>query len=166
MANVTKTQAVTVVVRNLPAGTGEAQLRTMCAGLGQVVEVDIPGRTARFDKFIYGFVRFVDLETARMAVRELSGKTVGTRKISAQIARGHWRNTNEDTVGRVGARGGERGEVDEEHDEDLNMSEEEIQTAIIQESRRQWYQHRRRHPSKELPSFESILEAVCSLPSS
>ena len=45
---------MTVVVRNLPAGTREEQLRAMCEGLGEVVEVDIPARTARFDKFIYG----------------------------------------------------------------------------------------------------------------
>ncbi|XP_045109012.1 RNA-binding protein 42-like [Portunus trituberculatus] len=90
-------QAVTVVVRNLPAGTREDQLRVMCEGLGEVVDVDIPARTARFDKFIYGFVRFADLETAHIAVRELHGKTVGTRNISAKIARSHWRNSNEDT---------------------------------------------------------------------
>ncbi|MPC94192.1 hypothetical protein E2C01_089348 [Portunus trituberculatus] len=32
------------------------------------------------------------------------------------------------------------------------MSEEEIQIAILRESRRQWHQHRRRHPSKVIIS--------------
>lgn len=46
--------AVTVVVRNLPIGTTETELRALCEHVGEVAEVEIPSRTARFTRFIYG----------------------------------------------------------------------------------------------------------------
>lgn len=49
---------MTVVVRNLPIGTTGPELRALFEHLGEVVEVEIPSRTARFTKFIYGWVGF------------------------------------------------------------------------------------------------------------
>ena len=49
-----QTQGVTVVVRNLPASTTEHKLRDICENLGEVIEVEIPSRTARFTEFIFG----------------------------------------------------------------------------------------------------------------
>ncbi|KAG0714698.1 hypothetical protein GWK47_001503 [Chionoecetes opilio] len=146
MAKTGKTLAVTVVVQNLPVGTSEHQLRAICENLREVLDVEIPIRTTRFNKSIYGFVQFSSLEAAHVAVRKLSGKTVETHSLGAQIARGHWRNCNEDTVTR-----GVPGEAQENHNQDSNMCEDDQSVTILQECRRQWQLHRRRHHDKGQP---------------
>ncbi|XP_050731664.1 RNA-binding protein 28-like [Eriocheir sinensis] len=159
--------AVTVVVHNLPIGTTAPELRALCEHVGEVVEVEIPSRTALFTKFIYGFVRFANLETSRAAVKKLSSIVVGNRHLRAQIAREHWRNTNEVTVPRAGVEGG----LDDDDDDDEEEEEEEeradestrsvtekvdansrpssgAQRYILRECRWQWQLHRRRHPNR------------------
>ncbi|XP_042223126.1 polyadenylate-binding protein 1-like [Homarus americanus] len=162
MSKVTKPPTVTVVVRNLPVSTTEAQLRSLCENFGGIVEVEIPRRTEVFVKFIFGFVRFVSLDAALNAVMKLNGLVVQQRRINAEVARSHWRNTNKQTVMHEGFDG------DDSKDEETNssLSMDDINTTIIQICHRQWQQHRRRHRDTDLPSFGRIMGMLAKLPTS
>ncbi|KAK3861922.1 hypothetical protein Pcinc_032168 [Petrolisthes cinctipes] len=148
------TTTVTVVVKNLPTGTTHDHLHALCHNLKGVVEVEIPARTAIYHKYIFGFVRFVSLEAAMDGVDKLSGLMVQGRRLSAELGRSHWRNTNDRTVLSVDEMGEGSGE--------MAMSEEEVNTAVMLLCQRQWYQHRRRHTHKGLPPFNQIMDMLCN----
>ncbi|KAK4312751.1 hypothetical protein Pmani_015840 [Petrolisthes manimaculis] len=93
----TTTTTVTVVVKNLPPDTTHDHLHALCHNLKGVVEVEIPARTAIYHKYIFGFVRFVSLEAGMDGVDKLSGLIVQGRRLSAELGRSHWRNTNDRT---------------------------------------------------------------------
>ncbi|KAK7081834.1 hypothetical protein SK128_012927 [Halocaridina rubra] len=48
-----KPPTVTVVMRNLPAGTTEQEILDLCYNCGGVAEVEIPARVSLYTKFIY-----------------------------------------------------------------------------------------------------------------
>nr|XP_053652554.1 RNA-binding protein 28-like isoform X2 [Cherax quadricarinatus] len=159
MSKIPKPPTVTVVVKNLPVGTTEDQLRSLCENFGGIVEVEIPNRVVFFTKFIFGFVRFVSLDAALNAVKKLNGLVVQRRRITAEVARSHWRNTNEKTVLHEAALG------DEEKDEaGPALSEDELDAIIMDMCHQQWQQHRRRQRHEDLPSFGKIMEILSSLP--
>ncbi|KAG7168532.1 putative RNA-binding protein 28-like [Homarus americanus] len=108
------------------------------------------------------FVRFVSLDAALNAVMKLNGLVVQQRRINAEVARSHWRNTNKQTVMHEGFDG------DDSKDEETNssLSMDDINTTIIQICHRQWQQHRRRHRDTDLPSFGRIMGMLAKLPTS
>nr|XP_027236619.1 RNA-binding protein 28-like [Penaeus vannamei] len=120
-------QTVTVVVRNLPPATTSDQLRSICNDFGEVVEVEIPQKAGNFLHFIYGFVRYSSLEVALNAVLKLNTLVVQGRQLNAEVARKHWRNTNDKTV----LYDAPHEAKEDERDED-DLEEEELNTRILQ----------------------------------
>lgn len=149
-----KPPTITVVIRNLPIKTTEEELTDLCTTCGGVAEVEIPTKVSSFTKFKYAFIRFVSLEAALTAVSKLDGLMVQKRRISVQLARNHWRNTNERTVLH---------DVITYEDKEKatpDLSEEEINATIVHTCCEQWQQHRRRNADKDLPSFGKIMEII------
>ncbi|XP_071549551.1 uncharacterized protein [Panulirus ornatus] len=159
MAKMMKPPTVTVVVKNLPVETTKDQLRSLCENFGGIYEVEIPSRVALYTRFIFGFVRFVSLDAALDAVLKLTGLMVQGRRIHAEVARDHWRNTNDRTVLHEGL------VTDAEtSDASCDLSEDDIDTAVLQMCHQQWQKHRRKHRDTELPSFGKIMEMLSKLP--
>ncbi|XP_069177888.1 uncharacterized protein [Procambarus clarkii] len=161
MFKIPKPPTVTVVVRNLPAGTTEEHLRSLCENFGGMVEVEIPKRAALFKKFIFGFVRFVSLDAALNAVMKLDGLVVQRRIINAQLARSHWRNTNQNTVLYE-----EPEEKEGEDEASSSLTEDDLDTTIMHMCHQQWLHHRRTHRNQDLPSFGKIMEILSQLSTS
>ncbi|XP_068230471.1 sex-lethal homolog [Palaemon carinicauda] len=149
-----KPPTITVVVRNLPIETNEEELRNICATCGGVAEVEIPAKVSSYTKFMYAFVRFVSLEAALTAISKLDGLMVQKRRLNVQLARNHYRNTNEKTVIQDEI-------VNEDKEKEASdLSEEEMNATIMQTCYEQWQQHRRRNQNTDLPSFGKILKII------
>ncbi|XP_047483646.1 RNA-binding protein 28-like [Penaeus chinensis] len=148
-------RTVTVVVRNLPPATTPDQLRSICRDFGEVVEVEIPQKAATFQRFIYGFVRYSSLEVALNAVLKLNTFVVQGRQLNAEVARKHWRNTNDKTVLYDAPE--EDGQKERDEDE---MTEEELNTRILQLCHQQWQQHCRDNRERSLPSFHKLMDML------
>lgn len=148
-------QTVTVVVRNLPPATTSDQLRSICNDFGEVVEVEIPQKAGNFLHFIYGFVRYSSLEVALNAVLKLNTLVVQGRQLNAEVARKHWRNTNDKTV----LYDAPHEAKEDERDED-DLEEEELNTRILQLCHQQWQQHCRSNRDRSLPSFHKIMDML------
>ncbi|XP_037788399.1 RNA-binding protein 28-like [Penaeus monodon] len=148
-------RTVTVVVRNLPPATTSDQLRSICHDFGEVVEVEIPQRAANYQHFIYGFVRYSSLDVALNAVLKLNTLVVQGRQLNAEVARKHWRNTNDKTV----LYDAPQEDRQKERDED-ELKEEEMNTRILQMCHQQWQQHCRDNRGRNLPSFHKLMDML------
>lgn len=87
-----------VFINYIPADFTEDDLRNLCAPYGTIVCCKIMINLETGQSKCFGFVRFAKLEQAQLAIKELQGKNIGSKRLLAKYAQSHEREEHESQI--------------------------------------------------------------------